>query len=75
MMTPSNEPLLFLTNASLIDYLAVSCGLDVTTPQLEKKIQMYTDAIIGAIQDVPSNAWGVLTSALDSFIVSKVLIS
>lgn len=75
MMTPSNEPLLFLTNASLIDYLAVSCGLDVTTPQLEKKIQMYTDAIIGAIQDVPSNAWGILTNALDSFIVSKVLIS
>ena len=75
MMTPSNEPLLFLTNASLIDYLAVSCGLDVTTPQLQKKIQMYTDAIVGSISDVPSNAWGVLTSALDSFVISKVLIS
>ena len=43
MMTPSNEPLLFITNASLVDYLAVTCGLDVTSPQLEKKIQMYTD--------------------------------
>lgn len=75
MMTPSNEPLLFITNASLVDYLAVTCGLDVTSPQLEKKIQMYTDAIVGSIQDVPSNAWGILTNALDSFIISKVAIS
>nr|DAO30467.1 MAG TPA: SH3 domain protein [Caudoviricetes sp.] len=74
MMTPSSAPMMFLTNSSLIDYLAVTCGLDVTAPQLDKKIQMYTDVITSAAKDIPNNVFSILDNAVQSFIIPKVMI-
>lgn len=68
MMTPSNSPLLFMSNSSLIDYLAVNCGLDLVMPQIENKVDYLMDVISSAFTDIPENIKGEFVKAVDNLV-------
>ena len=37
-MTPSGDIVLFLSNSSLIEYIATACGINLVTPQLQNRL-------------------------------------
>ena len=75
MITPSNEPLLFLSNSSLIDYLATSCGLDMTKPQLSNKIEYLTGVLGSSFEDIPENVSGEIKKKIDDMVAPWIAIS
>ena len=38
-MTPQSSPMMFINNSSLVEYLAINCGLSVTQPNLSTKYE------------------------------------
>lgn len=75
MMTPSTDPLLFLSNSSLIDYLAVNCGVDLVMPQMDKKVDYLLDVITSSFDDIPENLKGEITKVFDNLISSWTTIN
>lgn len=71
-ISPSTHPLLFAHNSSLVDYLSVSCGLDIMRPNFKKKFSMASSAIVSNIVDTPSNLVNRATDAIDKR-VSKIM--
>ena len=53
--SPQQNPLLFLANTSLIEYIAMTCGLDLLQPQLQTRVNYTINAIKNAFGDIPSN--------------------
>ena len=68
MMTPSNKPLLLLSNTSLIDYIAVNCGLDLVMPQMSKKLDYIMNAVKTAFTDIPDNLVSQMTEKIDNVV-------
>ena len=54
-MTPTTNPYLFYNNSSLIEYLAVNCGLSLISPNISAKLNMLGSDIINTILDMPQN--------------------
>ena len=54
-MTDSTHPLLFVNNSSLVEYLAVNCGLSLISPNASKKYQLIADSVVSMVFDVPTN--------------------
>lgn len=55
MMTKSTTPQLFLHNQGLIEWLATTCGMDITKPVLPTKIESFISGFMNKIYDIPSN--------------------
>lgn len=72
MMTPTNKPMLLLSNTSLVDYLAVNCGLDLIMPQMSKKLDYVMNVIQTAFTDIPNNLVMTMTSKLDDIVSNWV---
>lgn len=70
MLSPSSDPMLFVNNSSLVEYLAVNCGLSLITPNLEKKIEMTVDTIRSSITDIPSNVSTTIKQKISKEIAS-----
>lgn len=75
MITPSNDPMLFLSNSSLIDYLAVSCGLDMTKPQIANKVEYLTNVVANSFQDIPENVFGEVKKKIDDLVAPWIAIN
>jgi hypothetical protein len=69
-MTPANNPILFMNNTSLVDFLATACGLNLIQSQLKTKASMLWNNTISNIKDTPSNVIGKVTEAMDEAIFS-----
>jgi hypothetical protein len=69
-MTPANNPLLFLNNSSLVEFLATSCGLNLIESQLKTKAATLWNNTVSNVIDTPSNVMGKVTEAMDSVIFS-----
>lgn len=57
MQTSSSKPELFFQNQGLIDFLAVSCGVDITLPNFILKLESMMSVFLGNILDLPRNAF------------------
>lgn len=55
MITSSSKPELFFQNQGLIDFLAVTCGLDVTKPNFITKLESIFAVLFGKMIDLPGN--------------------
>ena len=55
MITKSSKPGLYFNNQGLIDFLAVSCGVDIIAPNIELKIATIKDTLLSTIFDIPEN--------------------
>lgn len=67
-MSNSTSPLLFMNNSSLIEYLAVSCGLSLISPNIEKKYQLIANSFVSVLFDVPTN----IKTRINESIISKL---
>jgi hypothetical protein len=55
MMTKASKPALFFNNQGLIDFLAVTCGVDITQPNLSMKLESIISTYLTSLYDIPSN--------------------
>jgi len=55
MMTSSTKPDLFFQNQGLIDFLAVTCGVDITKPNFMLKLETMFAVFFGQMVDLPGN--------------------
>ena len=69
MMTPQSSPLLFINNTSLIEYLAVTCGISLITPNLTRKMEMIVSSFENAIFDIPKNVVSGATETLQNWVM------
>lgn len=69
-MTPASDPILFCNNSSLIEYLAINCGLDLIDAQFSTKVSLFMNSVVEGLKDIPDNVFGKLTEELDSIIYS-----
>ena len=57
MITKSTTPAKFFQNNALLDFLAVTCGVDVTKPNFMLKVQTLYALYTNALFDMPSNIY------------------
>lgn len=69
-MTPSNHPLLFLNNSSLVDYLSINCGLNFLEPRLGKKLSMLVSGVKNIAEEYIPNIGGKVLEGLDNKVSS-----
>lgn len=55
MITPSSEPALFFQNFGLIDFLTVTCGVDITKPQFKLQLDAILTTLTNTLTDIPTN--------------------
>ena len=65
-MSPQTNPLLFINNTSLVEYLAINCGLSLTTAQLDTKLDMILNVVENSFRDIPNNIRSTAQEWLDS---------
>ena len=68
-MTPQSSPLLFINNTSLIEYLSVTCGISLITPNLTRKMEMIVSSFENAIFDIPKNVVSGATETLQNWVM------
>lgn len=71
-LTPANDPIMFLNNSSLVEYLATTCGLDMIEPQLQTKIEMLWNGSVNMAKDLPTTAIGKLLQEGDKWASSFI---
>lgn len=57
MITKTNKPGDFFNNQSLMDFLAVTSGLNILAPNLKIKIDTITSTLVTKVLDTPSNVY------------------
>lgn len=57
MVTKTNKPGDFFNNQSLMDFLAVTSGLNILEPNLKLKIDTITSTLVQRVVDAPSNLY------------------
>ena len=55
MITPNSKPFAFFQNAGLIDFLAVTCGVDITRPQFRIQLEALLYTLTNSVIDIPFN--------------------
>ena len=63
-MNPSNEPVNFIKNSSLVEYLATNCGMSLTKANVDKKIEFIWSTMLNALTDAPCNAYAAVSDAI-----------
>lgn len=74
-MSPQNQPLMFLSNSSLIEYLATTCGLSLIQPQLNTRLQYTIKSITNAFGDIDQNVVSAITDKIDNLIAPWIALS
>lgn len=69
-MTPASDPILFCNNTSLVEYLAINCGLDLVDSQFSTKVSLLWNSVKDFATDIPDNVVSAVTEEMDSFIYS-----
>lgn len=60
-MSPSDDPMKFINNSSLIEYLATNCGLSLTAPNLEKKWTNILNTLGSSVLDIDNTLYSRAT--------------
>jgi len=60
MLSPANDPGLFVNNSSLIDYLANSAGINIVMPSVRQKTAMLAATYSSSVTDIPRNVKSVI---------------
>lgn len=68
-MSPQTSPMLFISNSSLIEYLATTCGLSLVSPNIELKYKYMANAISASFSNIPK----VISEGLQEKVDDSVL--
>lgn len=55
MVTPNSSPDLFFQNSGMIDFLAVTCGVDITKPRYATQLDALFAMLFSSVKDIPAN--------------------
>jgi hypothetical protein len=55
MMTNNAEPMMFFENKGLMNWLAVTCGMDITKPHFEEQWEAMLMTLFNSIVDIPGD--------------------
>lgn len=55
MMAPSNKPFLFFSNQGMMEFLGATCGVDLSKPNIELKIQIGMAIFLKKYTDIVPN--------------------
>lgn len=64
MITNATRPDLFFQNNGLIDFLAVTCGVDITKPNFLLKLETIYSVFFGKALDLPKNMYNEMIQAI-----------
>ena len=71
-LTPAGDPLLFIANSSLVEYIAVNCGIDMARPRLSNRVKAVVanaSQIKNTVRDaVEQEIWNALDGRIESLI-------
>lgn len=71
-ISSQSDPNMFLSNSSLIEYLATSCGLSLIAPNFKAKLDLSVNTRITSLTDIPSNVaaaiWETITNWVSNFV-------
>lgn len=67
-MSPQENPLLFLNNSSMIDFLSTTCGLDMVTPRLKIKADLTWNTVTNAVDDFPKTITSYFMESIDNLL-------
>ena len=68
MLSSPNEPLMFINNSSLVEFLATNCGLSLTSPNYDAKFRMIINTMKEQVYDIPTT----IKSAVEEWISQQV---
>lgn len=71
-ISSGKDPRLFINNSSLVEYLAVSCGLSLTRPNMEARFKMVIDTMISAFTDIPTTVKSSIDETIDNWIQQSI---
>ena len=54
MLSPSTDPLKFLSNSSLIEFLCTSCGMSIIAPNQLSKWENTVNTVVNKFLDIPN---------------------
>lgn len=63
-MNPSNEPVNFAKNPSLVEYLATNCGMSLTKANMDKKVGAIWNSVLSSMTDAPANVSAAVSDAI-----------
>lgn len=65
MITPSSRPGLFFENKGLINWLAITCGVNIAEPAMTEKWKAVFHALLeSAVYDIPDNVYQPMIESL-----------
>ena len=67
-MTPANDPIMFVNNSSLIEYLATNCGLNLLESQFQTKLDMLINNLRAVPADLVDSAIGTVGEKIDDLV-------
>lgn len=71
MMTSNSQPGLFFENKGLMNWLAVTCGVDITTPNFSEKWSAILLTLLNSAVDMPSNTYNSVIEYLRENIINR----
>lgn len=72
-MSPSNRPLHFFNNQSLMNYLATTAGVDVTQSNFWLRLQSMSAFLLNGVMDIESNLYNKVTENLRNWMRNVTL--
>ena len=72
-MTPAGVEdgvILFLSNSSLIEFLATNCGVNLTVPQLDTRVKLMTATINSTIASFDQSVSETIFGTMENWIAS-----
>lgn len=67
-MSPQENPLLFLNNSSMLEFLAIMCGLDMVTPRLRMRADLVWNTVTNAVTDYPKTVMTHIAESIDNLL-------
>lgn len=74
-ISPTTNPTQFVNNTSLIEYLATTCGLNITQPQLSTRLNTIINTFKNSFTDIPHNVLQEVNQNIENFLSSWSTIS
>ena len=71
MMSPSTKPSWFFSNQGLIDFLGVTCGVDMTIPSIYFNYRLACSLLGSYFKDIPNRVYYHMTENVRNFLTQK----
>lgn len=68
MMSPSTKPSYFFANQGLIDYLGVTCGVDMALPNVYFKLKVAQSLLTSYVGDIPNRVYYYFTETWRNYL-------